>query len=256
MRAMLETYVDRIPLTSPDNWTVHPAGHPPLALLFFVGLVKVGLGGSLAAGTTVTVLAATTAPAVLRRGAPARRGGRRSPRRAVRGALPRGGLRGGLGGRSLRGTRGVGAGRARCRRHDPAGRTRDRLGRAGGLAARLLRDGVLRPAAVGLPRSRGALAGQVVAPAPGRRAVGAGLGARLRGPRLRVVGGLPGAARPLLGGPGEAAACGVLALGQPRRPAPLRRARCWAPGSAGWSSCGGAPTAWSLRSSSLLPRPW
>ncbi len=65
VRVMLETYVDRIPLTSPDNWTVHPAGHPPLALLFFVGLVEIGLGGSLAAGTTVAVLAATTAPAVL-----------------------------------------------------------------------------------------------------------------------------------------------------------------------------------------------
>lgn len=65
VRAVLEVYVDRIPFDSPDNWTVHVAGHPPGALLFFVGLVKLGLGGSLAAGTVVTVLAATTAPAVL-----------------------------------------------------------------------------------------------------------------------------------------------------------------------------------------------
>ena len=65
VRAVLEVYVDRIPYRSPDNWTVHVAGHPPGALLFFVGLVKLGLGGSLAAGTVVTVLAATTAPAVL-----------------------------------------------------------------------------------------------------------------------------------------------------------------------------------------------
>ena len=63
--AVLAVYVDRIPFDSPDNWTVHVAGHPPLALLFFVGLVKIGLGGSLAAGTTVTVLAASTVPAVL-----------------------------------------------------------------------------------------------------------------------------------------------------------------------------------------------
>jgi len=65
VRAVLTTYVDRIPLDSPGHWTVHVAGHPPGALLFFVGLVHLGLGGSLAAGLTVTVLAATTAPAVL-----------------------------------------------------------------------------------------------------------------------------------------------------------------------------------------------
>ena len=65
VRAVLETYVSRIPFDSADSWTVHVAGHPPGALLFFVGLVKLGLGGSFAAGMTVTVLAATTAPAVL-----------------------------------------------------------------------------------------------------------------------------------------------------------------------------------------------
>ena len=62
---LLTTYVDRIPNTAPDNWPTHPAGHPPGALLFFVGLVKVGLGGDLAAGMVVTVIAATTALAVL-----------------------------------------------------------------------------------------------------------------------------------------------------------------------------------------------
>ncbi|GAW49371.1 MULTISPECIES: hypothetical protein [unclassified Nocardioides] len=62
---LLTTYVDRIPYSAPDNWPTHPAGHPPGALLFFVGLVKVGLGGDLAAGLVVTVIAATTALAVL-----------------------------------------------------------------------------------------------------------------------------------------------------------------------------------------------
>ena len=62
---LLETYVDRIPYAADDNWPTHVAGHPPGALLFFVGLVKVGLGGDLAAGLVVTVLAATTAVAVL-----------------------------------------------------------------------------------------------------------------------------------------------------------------------------------------------
>lgn len=62
---MLEEYVDRIPYAHPDNWVVHIAGHPPLALLFFVGLVRIGLGGDLAAAVVVTVIAATTAVAVL-----------------------------------------------------------------------------------------------------------------------------------------------------------------------------------------------
>ncbi len=65
VHTLLETYVDRIPYAADDNWPTHVAGHPPGTLLFFVGLVKVGLGGDLAAGVVVTVLAATTAVAVL-----------------------------------------------------------------------------------------------------------------------------------------------------------------------------------------------
>lgn len=63
---LLRTYVDRIPYAAaPDNWPTHVAGHPPLALLFFVGLVRLGLGGDLAAALVVVVLAAATAPLVL-----------------------------------------------------------------------------------------------------------------------------------------------------------------------------------------------
>ncbi|MEN8707573.1 MAG: hypothetical protein ABF306_15670 [Nocardioides marinisabuli] len=62
---MLRTYVDRIPYSHPDNWPTQAAGHPPLALLFFVGLVRVGLGGSFAAGMVVTLVGATTALSVL-----------------------------------------------------------------------------------------------------------------------------------------------------------------------------------------------
>jgi len=62
---LLETYVSRIPIDSTDNWPTHVAGHPPAILLFFVGLVRVGLGGDFAAGLVVTVLAATTVVAVL-----------------------------------------------------------------------------------------------------------------------------------------------------------------------------------------------
>ena len=44
---------------------MHVAGHPPGALLFFIGFDRVGLGGGLAAGLVVTTIAATTAVAVL-----------------------------------------------------------------------------------------------------------------------------------------------------------------------------------------------
>ena len=62
---MLGGFVDRIPYAAQDNWPTHVAGHPPGALLFFVGLVRIGLGGDLEAGLVVTALAATTACAVL-----------------------------------------------------------------------------------------------------------------------------------------------------------------------------------------------
>src|SRR3954454_20247760 len=65
VHGLLEGYVDRIPMSVVDSWPTHVAGHPPGTLLLFVGLVKVGLGGDLAAGVVVTVLAASTAAAVL-----------------------------------------------------------------------------------------------------------------------------------------------------------------------------------------------
>ena len=62
---MLDTFVGRISYDSDDNWATHVAGHPPGALLFFVALVRVGLGGDLQAGIVVTLIAASVAPAVL-----------------------------------------------------------------------------------------------------------------------------------------------------------------------------------------------
>ncbi|MGL5824687.1 MAG: hypothetical protein ACRCYU_07615, partial [Nocardioides sp.] len=62
---MLQEYVSRIPLYSRDNWPTHLAGHPPGAVLFFIALVRLGLGSGLAAGIVVTLVAASTAPAVL-----------------------------------------------------------------------------------------------------------------------------------------------------------------------------------------------
>jgi hypothetical protein len=63
--ATLREYVAHIPLDSVDNWPVHIAGHPPGALLFFVVLVRLGLGGGLAAGIIVLLIGATAALAVL-----------------------------------------------------------------------------------------------------------------------------------------------------------------------------------------------
>jgi hypothetical protein len=62
---LLRTYVAHIPLDSEDNLPVHLAGHPPGAVLFFIGLARIGLGSTLAAGLVVTLIAATTAIAVM-----------------------------------------------------------------------------------------------------------------------------------------------------------------------------------------------
>ena len=64
--AMLDEYVSRIPYSAPDNWVTHLAGHPPGALLFFIGLVAIGLGGNYAAGIVVTVIAAAVYTFALR----------------------------------------------------------------------------------------------------------------------------------------------------------------------------------------------
>jgi hypothetical protein len=61
----LHEFIARIPLHSAHHWEVQVAGHPPGALLFFVLLVKLGLGSGFAAGLVVTILAATIPVAVL-----------------------------------------------------------------------------------------------------------------------------------------------------------------------------------------------
>jgi hypothetical protein len=62
---MLHEYVSRIPSESQHNWPVHLAGHPPGAVLFFIALVRHGLGTAYQAGLIVTLIAATTPFAVL-----------------------------------------------------------------------------------------------------------------------------------------------------------------------------------------------
>ncbi|PFG34285.1 hypothetical protein ATL42_2191 [Sanguibacter antarcticus] len=63
--ATLHEYISRIPSDSSAPWPVHVAGHPPGALMFFVLLVRLGLGSDLVAGIVVVLLAATTPVAVL-----------------------------------------------------------------------------------------------------------------------------------------------------------------------------------------------
>ena len=62
---VLSTYTDRIPMDAEQHWPTHVAGHPPGMLLFFVALVRVGLGSDLAAALVVTAIAASIAPAVM-----------------------------------------------------------------------------------------------------------------------------------------------------------------------------------------------
>jgi hypothetical protein len=61
---LLRTYVARIPFDRPDHLAVHLAGHPPGAVLLFVGLDRIGLGSFLASGLVVVAVAATVPAAV------------------------------------------------------------------------------------------------------------------------------------------------------------------------------------------------
>jgi hypothetical protein len=64
--AFLSGFVARIPFSAgAEHWPIHVAGHPPAATLFFVGLARLGLGSSFAAGCVVTLIGTTAPVAVL-----------------------------------------------------------------------------------------------------------------------------------------------------------------------------------------------
>ncbi|MCW8103464.1 hypothetical protein [Streptomyces tauricus] len=63
--ATLRDFTHHIPLTSPDHWPPHVAGHPPAASLTFVLLDRIGLSGGGWAGTWCITLGATACVAVL-----------------------------------------------------------------------------------------------------------------------------------------------------------------------------------------------
>jgi len=61
----LSTYVDSVPVGSPDPWVTHVSGHPPGALLAFVLLDRIGLGGPGWAAALCIAGGALAVPAVL-----------------------------------------------------------------------------------------------------------------------------------------------------------------------------------------------
>ncbi|MYV53990.1 hypothetical protein GT042_16040, partial [Streptomyces sp. SID3212] len=62
--AALRGYTSHILLDSPDNWPTHIAGHPPAAVLTFVGLDRIGLGGG-AWAAAFCILTGTSAVAAV-----------------------------------------------------------------------------------------------------------------------------------------------------------------------------------------------
>ncbi|WP_338764584.1 hypothetical protein V7968_39285 [Nocardia vulneris] len=62
--AMLRGFADRILDFEPDSWTTHVSGHPPGALLFFVLLDRIGLGGGAWAGVACLLIGTSAVLAV------------------------------------------------------------------------------------------------------------------------------------------------------------------------------------------------
>ncbi|GAA1782313.1 hypothetical protein [Streptomonospora arabica] len=63
--AALRGFTDYILIDVPDNWPAHVAGHPPGAMLTFVGLDHAGLGGGAWAGVFCIVVGTSAAAAIL-----------------------------------------------------------------------------------------------------------------------------------------------------------------------------------------------
>ncbi len=61
---MLRTFAERIPGLRPESWTTHVAGHPPGALMVFVGLDRIGLPGGAPAALLCGLVGSTAAIAV------------------------------------------------------------------------------------------------------------------------------------------------------------------------------------------------
>ncbi|MGH4010820.1 MAG: hypothetical protein ACRDTH_22120 [Pseudonocardiaceae bacterium] len=62
--AMLRIFAERVPGLQPESWTTHVAGHPPGALLVFVGLDRMGLPGGVPAALLCVLVGSTAGVAV------------------------------------------------------------------------------------------------------------------------------------------------------------------------------------------------
>jgi len=62
---LLRTYTDFILLAVDDQWATHNSGHPPLPLMFYTVLDRVGLGGSEGSGLVTALIGSTVVVAVL-----------------------------------------------------------------------------------------------------------------------------------------------------------------------------------------------
>ncbi len=62
--AMLEVFAERIPGLQPESWTTHVAGHPPGALLIFIGLDRICLPGGAPAALLCVLVGSTAGVAV------------------------------------------------------------------------------------------------------------------------------------------------------------------------------------------------
>jgi methylthioxylose transferase len=61
----LRSFARRIPDFQPDSWTTHVSGHPPGALLTFVWLDRIGLGGGAWAGLLCLLVGSSAAAAIV-----------------------------------------------------------------------------------------------------------------------------------------------------------------------------------------------
>ena len=61
----LSSFARRIPDFQPDSWITHVSGHPPGALLTFVWLARIGLGGGAWAGLLCLLVGSSTAAAII-----------------------------------------------------------------------------------------------------------------------------------------------------------------------------------------------
>jgi len=61
----LRSFARRIPDFQPDSWTTHVSGHPPGALLTFVWLDRIGLGGGAWAGALCLLAGSSAAAAIV-----------------------------------------------------------------------------------------------------------------------------------------------------------------------------------------------